>query len=106
MSEVAELARALVAIDSVNPDLIPGARGEAEVAGFVADWLERAGLDVTVEEAAPGRPNVVGVARGSGGGRTLLLNAHTDTVGDRRDGAAGRGAARARAGCTAAARTT
>ena len=81
MSEVAELARSLVAIDSVNPDLIPGARGEAEVAGFVADWLERAGLDVSVEEAAPNRPNVVGVARGSGGGRTLLLNAHTDTVG-------------------------
>ena len=43
VSEVAELARALVAIDSVNPDLIPGARGEAEVAGFVAEWLERAG---------------------------------------------------------------
>ena len=81
MSEVAELARSLVAIDSVNPDLIPGARGESEVARFVADWLEGAGLDVSVEEAAPNRPNVVGVARGSGGGRTLLLNSHTDTVG-------------------------
>ena len=34
-----------------------------------------------VEEAAPGRPNVVGVARGSGGGRSLLLNGHLDTVG-------------------------
>lgn len=34
-----------------------------------------------VEEAAPGRPNVVGIARGSGGGRSLLLNAHLDTVG-------------------------
>jgi acetylornithine deacetylase len=28
-----------------------------------------------------GRPSVVGVARGSGGGRSLLLNAHQDTVG-------------------------
>jgi acetylornithine deacetylase len=81
VTEVAELARSLVAIDSVNPDLIPGAQGEAEVARFVAGWLEDAGLDVTLEDAAPGRPNVVGVARGSGGGRTLLLNAHTDTVG-------------------------
>ena len=81
MNEVAELAQSLVAIDSVNPDLIPGARGEGEVARFVAEWLEDAGLDVSVEEAAPGRPNVVAVARGSGGGRTLLLNAHTDTVG-------------------------
>jgi acetylornithine deacetylase len=81
VSEVAELARSLVAIDSTNPELVPGGAGEAEVARAVAEWLERAGLDVTVEDVAPGRPNVVGVARGSGGGRTLLLNAHTDTVG-------------------------
>jgi acetylornithine deacetylase/succinyl-diaminopimelate desuccinylase-like protein len=81
LSEVAELARSLVAIDSANPDLVPGGAGEAEVAHAVAAWLERAGLEVSVQEVAPGRPNVVGVARGSGGGRTLLLNAHTDTVG-------------------------
>jgi len=36
---------------------------------------------VTLAEVAPGRLNVVGVARGSGGGRSLLLNAHLDTVG-------------------------
>jgi acetylornithine deacetylase/succinyl-diaminopimelate desuccinylase-like protein len=47
----------------------------------VAAWLEEAGLEVHVEEAAPGRPNVVAVARGSGGGRSLILNAHLDTVG-------------------------
>lgn len=81
MTGLAELAAALVAIDSVNPDLIPGGAGEREIARFVAGWLERAGLEVTVEEAAPGRPNVVGVARGTGGGRTLMLNAHVDTVG-------------------------
>ena len=46
-----------------------------------AEWLERAGLEVHVEEVAPGRPNVVGIARGSGGGRTLVLNGHLDTVG-------------------------
>jgi acetylornithine deacetylase len=81
MSELVELTKQLVAIDSVNPELIPGAAGEAEIARFVAAWLERAGLEVEVDEVAPGRPNVVGVARGSGGGRTLLLNAHMDTVG-------------------------
>jgi acetylornithine deacetylase len=81
MSELCELTKQLVAIDSVNPELIPGAAGEAEIARFVAEWLERAGLDVEVEEVAPGRPNVVGIARGTGGGRSLLLNAHTDTVG-------------------------
>ncbi|MFL5626664.1 MAG: M20/M25/M40 family metallo-hydrolase, partial [Ktedonobacteraceae bacterium] len=41
----------------------------------------RAGLEVTIDEPRPGRPNVVGIVRGSGGGRSLLLNAHMDTVG-------------------------
>src|SRR3954452_9958615 len=77
----ADLLGHLVAIDSVNPDLVPGGAGEAEIARFVGDWLTRAGLDVEIDEAAPGRPNVVGVARGSGGGRSILLNAHMDTVG-------------------------
>jgi acetylornithine deacetylase len=72
----------LVSIDSVNPDLVPGARGEAEIASFIAQWLRRAGLEVLIEETRlKGRPNVIAVARGSGGGRTLMLNAHMDTVG-------------------------
>jgi acetylornithine deacetylase len=79
--DIAGLAADLVAIDSVNPDLIAGAAGEEKLARHVAAWCEGAGLDVRVEEVAPGRPNVVAVARGAGGGRTLLLNAHTDTVG-------------------------
>jgi acetylornithine deacetylase len=51
------------------------------VAQVLAEWLEQAGLEVRVEEVAPGRPNVVGVARGTGGGRSLILNGHLDTVG-------------------------
>jgi acetylornithine deacetylase len=78
---IARLVSELVAIDSVNPELVPGAAGEAEISRFVAGWLEEAGLEVELEEVATGRPNVVGTARGSGGGRSLLLNAHTDTVG-------------------------
>ncbi len=81
MSEIVELLQQLVAIDSVNPDLVPGGAGEETIARFVAQWFERAGLEVTWDEVAPGRPNVIGVARGSGGGRSLLLNAHMDTVG-------------------------
>ena len=81
MSALAELLADLVRIDSVNPDLIEGGAGEGEIARFVAEWLELAGLDVEVEEVAPGRFNTVGIARGSGGGATLLLNAHMDIVG-------------------------
>jgi acetylornithine deacetylase len=76
-----ELVAELVAIDSVNPELVPGGAGEMEIARFIAAWLEAAGVEARIEEVAPGRANVIGVARGSGGGRTLLLNGHTDTVG-------------------------
>ena len=78
---VAELVSALVAIDSVNPDLVPGGAGEGEVAAYVAEWMRDAGLEVEIDDAAPGRPSVVGIARGSGGGRSLMLNGHLDTVG-------------------------
>ena len=80
-AELTDLARELVSIDSVNPDLVPGGAGEDEVSRFVAAWLERHGLEVERTEIAPGRWNVVGTARGSGAGRTLLLNGHFDTVG-------------------------
>jgi acetylornithine deacetylase len=76
-----DLAADLVRIDSVNPDLVSGASGEGRLARFASGWLETAGLDVVLDEVAPGRPNVVAVARGRGGGRSLLLNAHMDTVG-------------------------
>jgi acetylornithine deacetylase len=79
--ELAVLTADLVAIDSTNPDLQPGGAGEAEIARFVAAWLEEAGLDVTTYDLGPGRANVVGIARGSGGGRSLMLNAHLDVVG-------------------------
>ena len=81
MSEVAELTARLVEIESINPDVVPGGSGETAVARFVAEWCERAGLETSLEDAAPGRPNVIAVARGAGAGRSLMLNAHMDTVG-------------------------
>ena len=78
---VLALLRDLVAIDSVNPALAPGGAGEAVVAGHVAAVMRRAGLDVAVTDAAPGRPNVVGVVEGRAPGRTLMLCGHLDTVG-------------------------
>ena len=81
MSKVVELAARLVGIESINPDIVAGGSGEGAIARFVAEWCESAGLETSLWDAAPGRPNVVAVARGLGGGRSLMLNAHTDTVG-------------------------
>src|SRR3954470_7558564 len=79
--DVIELTSRLVEIDSVNPSLVEGGRGEVEVARYVVDWARHNRLQVDVLEATRGRPSVVVRAPGRGGGRTLLLCAHTDTVG-------------------------
>ncbi|HEX6345754.1 M20/M25/M40 family metallo-hydrolase [Umezawaea sp.] len=79
--DVVDLVARLVEIDSVNPSLVPGAAGEGEIAGFVADWARRAGLRVEVVEETPGRPSVVVRSNRTGTGRTLLLCGHLDTVG-------------------------
>ena len=80
MSDVAELAGRLVEIESINPDMVAGGSGER---GWLGSWPSgaSAGGSRRAPEPAPGRPNVVAVARGSGGGRSLMLNAHMDTVG-------------------------
>ena len=79
-SRLTDLIARLVAIDSVNPSLVEGGAGEAEAAAFVAQWGRTGGLDVDVV-GDPARPSVVLRARGSGGGRSLLLCGHLDTVG-------------------------
>jgi acetylornithine deacetylase/succinyl-diaminopimelate desuccinylase-like protein len=71
----------LVGIESVTPWLINGGAGEVEIAGWIVDWLADVPVEVRVEEAAPRRPNVVATLRGTGGGKSLCLNAHLDTVG-------------------------
>jgi acetylornithine deacetylase len=79
--ELTQLVCELVAIESVNPDLLAEGSGEGAIARFVASWLRNQGLTVEIVEPAPGRPSVVGVLEGSGGGQSLMLNAHMDTVG-------------------------
>jgi acetylornithine deacetylase len=82
MSDFAiEVLRDLVAIDSVNPSLVPGGAGESEIANALAAEMRKIGLDVEINDAAPGRPNVVGVLEGRAPGRSLMLCGHMDTVG-------------------------
>jgi acetylornithine deacetylase len=80
LSEAVELLVQLVAIASVNPDLVPGSPGEAAIADFCSHWLARQGFEIHRLESRPGRPSIVGVARGTGGGRSLMFNGHIDTV--------------------------
>ncbi len=76
-----KLLRDLVAIDSVNPSLVPGAAGEKQIAHAIADEMRSIGMRVELDEVAPGRPNVVGVLEGRAPGRALMFCGHIDTVG-------------------------
>jgi acetylornithine deacetylase len=75
------LLRDLIAIDSVNPSLIPGGAGEAGVADRTASAMRAIGLDVEITEVAAGRPNVVAVMEGRRPGPSVMLCGHLDTVG-------------------------
>jgi succinyl-diaminopimelate desuccinylase len=71
-------AQALVRVPSVHrPE-----KGETEAAaaGLVAGRIRSLGWRPLVEEAAPGRPNVIAVVEGGRPGPTLLLEGHTDVV--------------------------
>jgi len=78
---VLEILQELVRTPSVNPSLSPGeAHGEEAIAKVAQNWLIANGVKSWLEEAAPGRPNVV-AEMGKGGGPTLVFCAHLDTVG-------------------------
>ncbi len=81
MDPAIRLLRELVAVNSVNPTLVRGAPGEAEIAELIAAEMRRGGLDVSIETVTHGRPNVVGTLEGRARGRTLMFCGHTDTVG-------------------------
>jgi acetylornithine deacetylase len=71
----------LVAVNSINPSLVPGAPGEGAAGEVAAAAMSRAGLDVVFQEAAPGRRNVIGVLDGSAPGPAVMFCGHIDTVG-------------------------
>ncbi|SES91673.1 succinyl-diaminopimelate desuccinylase [Oceanobacillus limi] len=82
---VVSLTQQLVRIPSVYRPEDPDGN-EQKAATFVANYLKNIdGIDVHVEEVAPGRPNVIGVVDSGKPGKTLLFEGHTDVVteGDR-----------------------
>ena len=68
---VVELAHALCAIESPLG-------GEGELGSFIADTLDRPGIEVHSEDVVEGRPNITATVRGSGSRAPLVLNGHID----------------------------
>ena len=79
--DLLDLVEAMMAIDSVNPSLVPGGAGEGEIADHVEGWARGAGLGVERLESIPGRPSVLVHSRAGSSGRRLMLCGHLDTVG-------------------------
>jgi len=80
LDELTNLLKNLVKINSVNPHLDAEAEGEAAIADYLGDYLKKMGLQVFFQSISIGRKNVIAILKGKGGGKTLMLNAHTDTV--------------------------
>jgi acetylornithine deacetylase len=100
VGDLVELVRRLVQFDTTSVDLSPGSshttNEEADLQAYVAERL--AGLGAQVDQWEPdarefadhpmmppwhhwqGRPLTVGTLRGSGGGRSLVVNGHIDVV--------------------------
>jgi len=78
-----ELLQHLIRIPSVNPDDQSGRanEGEAEIAKWLAGWLEGFGAEVFLEEIKPGRPNLIARFAPMDGRPRILLGPHLDTVG-------------------------
>ena len=62
---------------------------ETDVARYIAEFLEQRGYEVQLQEVEAGRFQTIGTLRGSGGGKSLMLNGHIDidpiVMGWRRD---------------------
>lgn len=81
MDDVVSLTQALTQINSSNPTLsLTGGVGESEIADFVSAWFAHRDIEYHRIEPVSGRPSIIGVLRGSGGGKSLMFNGHTDTV--------------------------
>ncbi len=81
--ELVRITRDLVGIDSV---IRPDSGGtEREAARYTADWIRRElGVEPLVQEAAPGRENVIATLDSGRPGPCLMLEGHTDVVSEGR----------------------
>lgn len=81
LARVDGAAAVALAADLVRIPSHPGVdRQEEAVARALSRWLESRGLAPRIDEAAPGRPNLLCTVAGPRPGRRLILCGHTDTV--------------------------
>ena len=83
MTDPLPILKSLISIPSVNPmgrDVSGPEFLEGRLTAWLDDYLNRAGISHEVIETAPGRANVIARVDSTSSGRTILLDAHQDTV--------------------------
>ena len=70
-STMLDLAQDMVRIPSFKTE-------ESDLAHFLAEFLEPRGYQVELQEVDPGRFQTIATLKGSGGGKSLMLNGHID----------------------------
>lgn len=78
--ELLTLLQDLIRINSVNPYLDEDGPGEREIANYIGNRLREMGLEVSYQEINSKAVNVIGILRGTGDGKSIMLNGHIDTV--------------------------
>ncbi len=76
-----KIIKDLISINSINPYLDEKGNGEWEIANYISEFLKEIGLEVNCQKIDEKRTNIIGILKGNGKGKTLMLNGHTDTVG-------------------------
>lgn len=77
--ELIKFTQKLIRINSVFDPEKADANEEA-VANYIAEFLEKEGFEVHIENVVPGRPNVIAFLKGKEPGKTILYEGHTDVV--------------------------
>ena len=79
---VVDLTQRLLAYKSINPRFIdnPEISQEVEIQQFLQGIMQEMGLETTIWDALPNRPNLVGRLGGNDTGRSLIFNGHIDVV--------------------------
>lgn len=75
-----KLLQDIIQINSVNPNLDPNGNGELELAEYLGKYMKNLGLEVIYQKLGDKRSNVIGILKGNGNGKSLILNGHMDTV--------------------------
>ena len=79
-NEVLATLQDVVAIESVNPDLPGGCRGEAGMVEYIAEFFGAIGVPYETHEILPGRSNIVATLEGVNPNRVMLFECHMDTA--------------------------